>query len=245
MPAATSIIMGAGAAVSAISAGASFAQAGKQNKLMREAKADAEKAMADARKSLEVNYYDVLGINKEPYERQREAMVSQGAQAIQAAQEGDRGAAAAAGRVQMAQNEAQAGIREQMGKELQDIQKLQAGEESRLRDVGTQLDLQEAEGAQQAMADAQKAKTAAIEQGIQGLSKMGGQLMQMAPLYGKGGTETTTPNVGGQTTAYNNWVNSQGANKSAGVISPEQQAAMDEWLRAHPDESLNYNYFKV
>lgn len=188
MPVATSAaIAGAGLAISAVGTGASFVQASKQNKLMKQAKADAEKAMAEARKSLEVNYYDVLGINKEPYEFQREAALSQGAQAIQAAQEGERGVAGTAGRIQMAQNEAQAGIRDTMSKEMQDLNKLKTEEDSRLRDIGTQLDLAEAEGAQQAAADAQKAKAAAISQGIEGLTSMATQAVQMAPLYGKSG----------------------------------------------------------
>jgi vacuolar-type H+-ATPase subunit H len=197
MPAATAIMTGAGMAISAAGAAGSFIQAGKQNKLIREAKADAEKAMADARKSLEVNYYDVLGVNKDPYELQREAMLSQGAQAIQAAQESDRGATGAAGKVQMAMNEAQAGIRTNMGKEMSDIQKLQATEESRLRDVGTQLDLAEAEGAQQAAADAQKEKAAAINQGIKGITSLGQQAIQAAPLYGKKPMTPTVPTSSG------------------------------------------------
>lgn len=178
-----------GAATSLIGAGLSFAAAAKQRKLQVQAQADADAAMAQARKSLELNYYDALSVQKEPYELQREAAISQGAQAIQAAQEGDRGAAAAAGRVQMAQNEAQAAIRSQMGKEMQDIQKLQLTEDSRLRDVGTQLDLQEVEGAQQAASDAQRAAASYTQQGIQGITNMFKSAAQAAPLYGGGDKE--------------------------------------------------------
>ena len=63
----------------------------------------------------------------------------------------------------MAQNEAQAGVRTAMGTEMDAIQKLQLGEDSRLRDVGVQLDLGEAEGAQLA---AQNAQTAAAPQTV-------------------------------------------------------------------------------
>lgn len=172
-----------GLAVSAASTTASFIQAGKQKKLQRQAEADAQAAMAEARKKLEVNYYDTLAIQKEPYELEREALLSQGAQAIEAGQETGRGAAATAGKTQMAMNEAQAGIRTAMGKEMTDIEKMQAQEASRLRDVGVQLDLGEAEGAQQAAADAQKAQAAAVSQGMEGLTSLASQGLQMVPLF--------------------------------------------------------------
>ena len=60
-----------GIAVSAGSAGMSFAQANKQKKLQREAESDARQAMEEARKKLEVNYYDQLAVPKEAYELER------------------------------------------------------------------------------------------------------------------------------------------------------------------------------
>lgn len=186
MAALTTIAAGVGIAATATTTGMSFAQANKQKKLQREAEADAQKAMAEARKKLDVNYYDQLAIQKEPYELEREAALSAGAQAIQAATEGDvRGAGGAAGRVQMAQNEQQAGIRTSMGKELTDLALLSASEDSRLRDVGVQLDMEEAAGAQLAARDAQEARTAAMQQGMEGLTSAVQQGAQLAPLYGQ------------------------------------------------------------
>lgn len=181
----TTAIAIAGIAASAGSAGASFAQAAKQRKLQNKAEAEADQAMQEARKKLEVNYYDQLAINKEPYERMREALISSGAQAIQAGVESERGAAATAGRVQMAQNEAQADIREAQGKELMDLQKLSAEEDTRLRDIQAQLDLGEVAGAQQAAADAQQAAAQATQQGFQSATSAIQQGLAMAPLYGK------------------------------------------------------------
>jgi len=175
-----------GLAVSAASTGMSFAQANKQKKLQREAEADAQKAMAEARKKLDVNYYDQLAIQKEPYELEREASLSAGAQAIQAATEGDvRGAGGAAGRVQMAQNEQQAGIRTSMGKELTDLALLSASEDSRLRDVGVQLDMEQAAGAQLAARDAKEARAAAMQQGMEGLTSTLQQGVAAVPLFGQ------------------------------------------------------------
>lgn len=177
-----------GLGISAASAGASFAQASKQNRLRREAESAADKAMQEARKALDVNYYESLGIQKEPYELQRQALLSAGAQAIEAGVESERGAAATAGRVMMAQNEAQAGVRTEMGKEMMDLEKLTAQEESRLRDVGAQLSLEEVAGAQQAASDAQRAQAAAIAQGAQSLTSAGQQVIAGADLYAKTGS---------------------------------------------------------
>jgi hypothetical protein len=184
MPAATSIAI-AGLAVSAASTGASFAQAGKQRKLQREAQAEAQKAMQEARQKLEVNYYEQLGIQKEPYELEREALLSSGAQIIEAGVESERGAAATAGRVQMAQQAGQRQIAAAMGQEMAGIEKAIVGEDTRLRDMGVQLDLGEVAGAQQAERDAQRAAAAATTQALQGVQGLGQQIMQAAPLYGK------------------------------------------------------------
>ena len=175
----------AGLAVSAGSAGMSFAQAGKQRKLQREAQQDAQAAMQEARKKLEVNFYDQLGIQKEPYELEREALLSAGAQAIEAGKESERGAAATAGRVYMGQQEGQRQIAGAMGQEMLGLEKLSAQEEARMRDMGFQLDLGEVQGAQLAARDAQQAAAAATAQGMQGVQSLGQQLIQMAPLYDK------------------------------------------------------------
>lgn len=180
-------------AATAASTGMSFAQAGKQNKAMKQAERDADQAMQEARKKLEVNFYDNLGIQKEPYELEREALLSQGAQAIQAGVESERGAAATAGRIQMAQQEGQAGVRSAFGQELTALERLSAQEESRLRDVGAQLDLGEVEGAQLAAANAQELRARSMEQGMQGVTSLGKQAVSYIPLFG--GKDAKTSDV--------------------------------------------------
>lgn len=181
----TTAIAAAGLAISAGTTAASFSQAAKQKKLQREAEADATKAMAEARKKLDVNFYEQLGIQKEPYDIEREMMLIQGAQSIEAGKESERGAAALAGRVQLAQQQGQRQIAAAMGQELLGLEKLTAQEESRLRDTGVQLDLAEVQGAQLAGRDAQEAAAAATQQGFQGLTSMAQQAVSMAPLYGQ------------------------------------------------------------
>jgi hypothetical protein len=184
MPAATSLAI-ASIGVSAAGAGASFVQAGKQRQLQQKAEAEAARTLEEARKKLDVNFYEQLGINKEAYELEREALLVQGAQAIDAAVESERGAAATAGRVQLAQQEGQAGVRTAMAQEVMGLNKLVAGEESRLRDAKVNLDLAEAQGAQLAARDAQQAATAAFGQGVAGVQSVAQQGLQMVPLYQK------------------------------------------------------------
>ena len=184
MAALTSIAAGIGIASSLGGAAMSFTQANKQKKLQGQAEAEAAKAMASARGRLDVNYMDALSVQKEPYELQREAMLAQGTQATDAAQESERGAAAGAGRVQMAQNEAQGGIRTAMGKELTEIDRLKRTEESRLRDLNVQLDLGEVEGAQMAARNAQEMAAQATAQGFEGVTSAATQAANLVPLYG-------------------------------------------------------------
>lgn len=183
MAVATAAIIGSVVALG--SAGASFAQAAKQRNAQTAAQDAANKAMEEARKKLDVNFYASQAINKEPYELASEALTSQGAQSIQAAQEQERGAAATAGRVQMAMNEGQGQIRTAMSNEMTDLENKKLAEDSRLRDMGVQLDQAEAAGAQQAAADAAQAAAAATEQGFASATSALQQGLQGADLYGK------------------------------------------------------------
>lgn len=182
MGVATAVAIG-GLAVSAASTTMSFVQAGQQKKRQRQAEADAAAAMAEARKKLEVNYAEQRSIQKEPYELAREAMLSQGAQSVRAGQESDKGPEATAGKVQMAQNEGQAQIRTAMGQELTDIEKDIVNEDSRLRDLGVQLDLGEVEGQQLIAKEAEERAAAANMEGFQGAASTLQQGLAMIPLY--------------------------------------------------------------
>lgn len=186
MAAFTAVAAGVGLAVTAATTAASFAQAAEQNAAKRKAEESAAKSMMEARKKLEVNYYEQLGIQKEPYELARRELLSQGALATQQLAEGDpRALAAGVGRVQLAQQLGQEKVATAMQQEKAALDKLVAGEESRLRDLGTQLDLQEVMGAQQAMSDAARAEAMAIQQGMAGVTSLAGQVASLAPLYSK------------------------------------------------------------
>ena len=184
MAAFTTIAAAAGLAATAAGTGASFLQARKQKKAASAAASKAAESMLKARERLEVNYFDALAIQKEPYEQEREALLSQGAMGMQAGVEGaQRGAAATAGRIQAAQAQAQAGVRTAMGQELLGLEKLSAEEDARLRDMQASLDLAEVEGAQMAQAQAEEARQKALSEGIQGTISAVGQAAAMVPLY--------------------------------------------------------------
>jgi hypothetical protein len=229
MGVATAVAIG-GLAVSAASTTMSFIQASEQKGKARQAEADAAAAMAKARKRLEINYAKQIAINKEPYELAREASLSSGLQALQAARESERGAETTAGKIQMAQNESQAGIRTEMGKEMADIQKDIVNEDSRLADLGFQLDTEEAAGAQMAARDAEEASAAATAQGFQGLASTAQQGLGMASLYGKS-SPTPQFDANATTSANKNAINNvnpafqSSASNQFGQLDKSQQAA--------------------
>ncbi len=177
------VLAAIGLATNVISAGASFVQANKQKKMMQEANAEAAKAIKEARKRLDVNVYDALTISDTPYERQREMFNAQTQQMMTGFQElgvqGMRGATAALAQGQQMQGQ----IADAKTQRLEQLEQMQAAEEGRLRDINVQIDLQEAEGAQLAARDAEKARQAAIEKGIKSVVSAGGQIAEMPELY--------------------------------------------------------------
>lgn len=188
----TAVAAGIGLATTAATTTGSFIQAGKQRDAMLQAQKDADEAMAAARKKLDVNFYESLSIPKEAYAQQVQANLVAGAQALEAGREGEtRGAGALAGMVQAQQNEAQNKIRAEMGQDIYNLQAATAQEDARLRDIGIQLDLGEVEGAQLAAANAQELSAQALQQGMQGVTSLAGQVASMAPLYDKSNLRNT------------------------------------------------------
>ncbi len=175
----------AGLATSAVSTGASFIQASKQKKMQQKAEREADKALADARKKLDVNFYEGLSLQKEPYERAREAMLASGQQALQAAQEGEtRGVAATAGRVAMAQGAAQRDIAGAQAERLLGLEKLAAGEEAKLAGLQAEISLEEVAGKQLQAREAEQRKQLASQQALAGVGSMIQQGAALAPLFG-------------------------------------------------------------
>ena len=163
MGAATAIAIGS----AAVSAGTSFAQAAKQKGIIADAEAEAESKMKQARASLEKNYMESLSIPKAAFEAQNEAILVAGSAALDAARDGSqRGVGTVAQNVLNSQNDALRDASVRQEQQLFNLEAATAEEESRLRDIGVGLDLQEVEGANMVAADAQAARNAAIQSGI-------------------------------------------------------------------------------
>ena len=185
MAIATATAIGLG--ITAVSTGASFAQQAKQKKEQKKAENEAAKYLADARKKLDINFYEQLGIQKEPYELAREAVTSTAAQALEAGRESERGAAATAGRVFLGAGQEQRKIATEMGQEMQALDKAVAAEEDQLRDMQANLDLRESAGAQQAAAVAEARAAQAGTQAMKGVASLGGQIAAAVSDYEKSG----------------------------------------------------------
>ena len=177
----------AGLVLSAGGSGISISQASKQRKLIRQAEEEAEAAMERARKMINTNYLEGLSMPTQSYELARENLASAGAQALQSAIEGDqRGAAATAGRVQMAQQAGQQQISSAQEERMFEIQKEIAKEDARLQGVAANIELGGVLGAQQSAADATAAKQAAISQAASQVGQVGMSLIgneDINPLY--------------------------------------------------------------
>tara|TARA_R110001632_G_scaffold83432_1_gene184654 strand:+ start:1020 stop:1727 length:708 start_codon:yes stop_codon:yes gene_type:complete len=170
--------------MSAAGSAFSFIQAGKQAQVERDANKAAAQALAEAKKKLEVNMLSGLSIAKEPYELEREALLQQGASALQAGIEGEtRGAAAVAGQALMAQQAGAAGQRAAMSREMADLDLLKAQEDVNLQGQRVGLDLGEAQGQQMRAADARAARAQAIQAGVEGLVDVGLGAMENRRLY--------------------------------------------------------------
>ena len=172
-----------GLGISAGTTTMSFIQASNEKKAQADYEADATKALAQARKALQVNYAKSMSIQKEPYNQERLALLSAGEQIATAAAESERGAAATAGQLLAAQQMGAADITNRQTTDMQNIENAILEEESRLRDVNVGLDMQEIAGKQQAAADSRLAAAQANQAGIQGIGNTAQAGAEMIPLF--------------------------------------------------------------
>jgi hypothetical protein len=192
----SAVLAGAAAASQLAGSGMSFASARKQKRAQAQAEKEADIAMASARQSLEKNYMDSLAIQKEPYELERDAALVAGAQATEALRESERGAGRV-GAIYGQQQQAQRQIASAMGQEMFNLDYLSAQEDTRLRDIGTQLDLGEVTGAQLAAANAEERRQQQLQAGVAGIGGAAMTGLDAVALYGK--TKPTPSSASGGT----------------------------------------------
>ena len=189
--AAATAIAGASLLITAGTTAVSFGQAAAQRKKMDAANKKADEMMAKARAKLDKNVFEDLDVDKKLYQQEQDRVNEQAQLAMQLGQEGDtRGAAATAGRIQLATQEGQNRVRAQQEANVNRIEEMVAKEEQRLNDLGVQLDLAEVQGAQQAAKDAEVARAKAINEGIQGIASTAQQGLGMIPLFQAGSAKT-------------------------------------------------------
>jgi len=183
---ASTIASGVGLAAAVGSAGASFRNTKKYQEQKSAANDAAMKALTKAKQTMNVNYYEQLGIETGAYEMASRQVKSTAADLIRASQQGEgRGVGAAAGQIYAAGLGGQEQVRASMAEDLMGLNKLVAAEDSRIAGALAGIDLQAAEGAQLAARDAQQAAAASTAQGFQSLQSGAQQLYEAAPLFDK------------------------------------------------------------
>lgn len=164
----------------------SFINAGKQRRKAQDADRKAAMAMAEVEKELTKNEYKALALNQEPYEQMQDTLGAGIKTQLEAIREGDqRGVLGGSQRVQEGAVQAAGDIRATQGKELDELNKLVADEETRKSDIKMQLKLGDVAGAQQASAQASAAADQLKMQGYQGVGNVLQQGLSMVPTYGK------------------------------------------------------------
>jgi len=161
------IAAGIGAGTTLYGGAKSFSNANKARKRGEAAGRAADKAIEEARRRVDVNAYEQLSIAKEPYELMRDALLTAGATGLQTGVEGEtRGAAATAGRIQMAQNLKQGEVRAEMGQQMDELNRLVADEDKRRQQQLAGIAMEETAGAQAAIRDAEEDRANYIAQGV-------------------------------------------------------------------------------
>jgi len=186
MAAATAVMTAISLASTVVGTIKSFKTAKDMKTKMEDADATATAALDKAKAGLELNFFEEMAIVKTPYDREREAVLSQAAGVLEAGKEGGvRGVTGTAGRVLAAQQDAQADITDRQVDEMMELDTLVASEDSRLRDLKTQISLKESEGAQRASANYEQLRNQATQQGFQGVTSVIQQGLNMVPLFGE------------------------------------------------------------
>lgn len=177
-------------AATAASTGMSISQASKARKALRDAEREAERITEETKRMMDVNPFEAVAIQKEPYEIMAESIVEGAAREAELLAEADprylAGMAGARGQQQQDQLER---VRAAMSRELQGLEMTTAQEESNIRNNLQRFAEMEIGGAQQAAAEQERIANQATVGAIQGFGNLAGQAADFAPLYSRGGAK--------------------------------------------------------
>lgn len=175
-----------GVAVAGASAYQGFSNAAKQKTLAAEADTAAKKAMTEAKSKAETDYYEGLNVPLDAYEAEFENNLAVAQQNTEALQEGDsRALAGGVGRVQAAGQQGAEGTRIAMGEEISDLNKMKADSKEAINQQLIEMDVSAAKEQNMRKRDAEAARSASMQQGIEGVGGVMTGLASVAPLYGK------------------------------------------------------------
>jgi len=184
------------AVVGIASAGAStymsFSNAAKAKREGDAAKTAASKAMADAKKKAETDFYEGLSVPLDAYEAEFENNLAVAQQSTEALQEGDpRALAAGVGRIGATQADQAEKTRIAMGQQISDLQATKAQSKDAVNQQLLQMDVANAKEQKQIARDSEAARSAAISQGVQSIGGLVSAVGGAAPLFGKKGGAPT------------------------------------------------------
>ena len=180
-----------GIAATAASTAMSFSAAAKAKADGDAAATAAGKAMADAKKKAETDHYEGLSVPLDAYEAEFENNLAVAQQSTEALQEGDaRQLAAGVGRVGAVAGAQAEDTRIAMGEQISDLQATKAESKDAINQQLIQMDVANAKEQKQIAADAAAARTAAIQQGIQGIGATVDAVGSAAALFPEGGGTT-------------------------------------------------------
>ncbi len=197
MAAVTAAVVGiASAGVGAVQG---FSAASRAKRDAAEASEAANKAMADAKKKAEKDFYGGLAVPLDAYEAEFENNLAVAQQSTEALQEGDaRALAAGVGRVGATAGAQAEQSRIAMGEEISDLNEMKATSKDAVNQQLIELDVANARQQNEISAQAKAAQAAGISQGIQGIGGVVSGIGSMAKLYPGGGKTAgaTTPAAG-------------------------------------------------
>ncbi len=174
-----------GVASSAAGTISSFSQASKQADLAAKAERESKKAMAEARKRAEKNFYEGLQVSREAYEFAKESNLAAQQQNIQALQEGDpRNLASGIGLVQQQADANTETTRLTMQKDLEKNAKMKADAKDAINQDLKAMDLGYAKDQELIAKEAAQASALAQQQGFQGVADTALGVANLAPLFG-------------------------------------------------------------
>lgn len=178
------IIAIGGAVTSAVQAGVRIVDAQKQKKLMKEAEADAAKALAKAEDIVQTQFMEEVQVPLEAYGLEAQTNIASQKQGIEALSEGgQRALLGGAGRVSAIGSKSSEAARMAMQQDIYSRDVAIARERQGIRDTQARMKLGEVAGAQQAAYDAEYRRMMAQQQALQGIGQAIGYGIEATNLY--------------------------------------------------------------